>query len=42
MKKKNNLNYSNLLNDLNRDFTKPKKEGKLNPHWVTGFIDVHL
>lgn len=36
---KKNLNNSNILNDLNRDFTKPKNEGILNPHWVTGFID---
>jgi hypothetical protein len=37
--KKKNFNISNFLNDLNRDFTKPKNEIILNPHWVTGFID---
>jgi LAGLIDADG endonuclease len=34
-----NLNNSKILNDLNRDFTKPIKDQILNPHWVTGFID---
>ena len=24
---------------LGRDFTKPRKNFKLNPNWVTGFID---
>ena len=34
-----NFNNSIVLNDINRDFTKPRLNEKLNPFWVTGFID---
>lgn len=36
-----NKNLTNLfsINDINRDFTKPRENEILIPHWVTGFID---
>lgn len=36
---KNNLQNLTVPNELNRDFTKPRINENLNPHWVTGFID---
>jgi hypothetical protein len=34
-----NLNNSITLNNLNRDFTKPRLNAKLEPWQVTGFTD---
>lgn len=34
-----NLTNFILTNEMNRDFTRPRKNVNLNPYWVTGFID---